>query len=84
MLDAARALLAEGMDPATRLVMRHAGSPHDALASTIGTAAGLTVREGDSASKFRPYESAADITQRMGGLPRHGFSPSEPQPAEAA
>jgi hypothetical protein len=40
---AARALLAEGVDPATRLIMRHEGSDHDAPRSTVGEAAGLTV-----------------------------------------
>jgi N6-adenosine-specific RNA methylase IME4 len=29
---------AEGLDPATPLVMRHSGSAHDALRSTIGAA----------------------------------------------
>jgi hypothetical protein len=42
---AARVLLAEGVDPATKLVMRHEGSPHDALRSTVGVAAKLTVAD---------------------------------------
>jgi len=41
--DAARALLAEGVRPEAKLVMRHAGSAADALRSTVGVAAGLTV-----------------------------------------
>lgn len=41
--DAARALLVEGVQPNTALVMRHAGSAVDALRSTVGAAAGLTV-----------------------------------------
>jgi hypothetical protein len=40
---AARVLLAEGLDPATKLVMRHEGSTHDALRSTVGAAAKITV-----------------------------------------
>jgi hypothetical protein len=34
--DGARVLDAEGVDPATKLVMRHEGSPYDALRSTVG------------------------------------------------
>jgi hypothetical protein len=44
--DAARVLLAEGVDPVTKLVMRHEGSSHDALRSTVGVAAKLTVTDG--------------------------------------
>jgi hypothetical protein len=40
---AARALLAEGIDPAARLIMRRESSPYDALRSTVGGAAKLTV-----------------------------------------
>jgi hypothetical protein len=43
---AARVLLAEGAAPTTEFVMRHAGSCHDALISTIGYAAGQTVADG--------------------------------------
>jgi hypothetical protein len=48
MLDAARVLLAEGVDPATPIAMRHAGANHDALRSTVGAAAGLTVKDGST------------------------------------
>src|SRR5258706_8864851 len=44
--DAVRVLLAEGVRPETVFVMRHEGSPHDALRSTVGVAAGLTVADG--------------------------------------
>jgi hypothetical protein len=44
-LDGARRLIEIGHDPAARLVMRHAGSEIEALRSTIGAAARLTVRE---------------------------------------
>jgi hypothetical protein len=36
-LDAARALLAEGVDPRTTIVMRHVGSEHNILRSSIGS-----------------------------------------------
>ncbi len=48
--DAARVLLGEGTDPATVLTMRHAGQDHAALRSTVGIAAGLTVKD-DSVGK---------------------------------
>jgi hypothetical protein len=51
--DAARALLAEGARPDIRLVMRHEGSPHDALRSTVGVAAGLTVADATADGKPR-------------------------------
>jgi hypothetical protein len=46
-LDGARALLAEGADPDTSYVMRHAASDVDALTSTVGYAAKWTIAEGD-------------------------------------
>ena len=42
-LDAARLLVAQGVDPNEEFVMRHPGPEHDALRSTIGYAAKLTV-----------------------------------------
>jgi hypothetical protein len=58
--DAARALLAEGVDPATRLVMRHASSVADALRSTVGVAAGLTGADDNGGKpvfrKWSPYD----------------------------
>jgi hypothetical protein len=44
-VEAARVLLAEGVPPATPLVMRHAGENYDALRSTVGVAAKLTVKD---------------------------------------
>jgi hypothetical protein len=41
--NAARVLLAEGIKPGTTLIIRHEGSPYDALRSTVGAAAKLTV-----------------------------------------
>jgi hypothetical protein len=63
--DGARALLAEGVRPDTRLVMRHEGSPHDTLRSTVGAAAGLTVADDKLGKpifvgwKPKPYEALA-------------------------
>ncbi len=62
--DAARALLDEGADPTTALVMRHAGANRDALHSMVGTAAGLTVKDrGDGKphfAKWRPNDFHRD------------------------
>jgi hypothetical protein len=57
MLDAARVLLSEGVNPATHLVMRHAGADHDALRSTVGVAAKLAAHD-DTHGKpvFRDYQ----------------------------
>jgi hypothetical protein len=59
--DAARVLLAEGADPSTKLVMRHEGSSHDALRSTVGAAAKLTVVDDKGGkpifTKWSPYDA---------------------------
>jgi hypothetical protein len=49
LLDAARVLINEGIDPATPIATRHAGAGFDAMTSTVGTAAKWTVRENDKA-----------------------------------
>jgi hypothetical protein len=50
---AARALLAEGVNPATTFVMRDERSPsYDALRSTVGVAAGLTVADDKGGRSF--------------------------------
>jgi hypothetical protein len=54
LLDAARALLAQGIKPDTVLIMRHEGSTCDALRSTVGAAAKLTVRGKPVFEKWRP------------------------------
>jgi hypothetical protein len=61
---AARALLAEGIDPTTPFVMRHERSPsYDALRSTIGVAAGLTVADDKGGkpiiSRWSPYDASS-------------------------
>ena len=64
LLDASRVLLAEGIDPETPIVTRHAGADFDAMMSTVGAAAGMTVSEGNTRSAtFVPYKAfrRADI-----------------------
>jgi hypothetical protein len=59
-LDAARILLREGTDPATQLVMRHEHQSYDALRSTIGAAAKLTVttvRGKTVFTKWQPWKA---------------------------
>jgi hypothetical protein len=58
-LDAARALLAAGHDPATVLVLRRAESDIDCLRATIGTAAKLTVEESAHGPVFRRHKMAS-------------------------
>jgi hypothetical protein len=55
LLDAARMLLAEGVDPATPIAMRHEGTGTDSLTSTVGKAAKLTVYETALGPKFGPW-----------------------------
>jgi hypothetical protein len=63
--DAARALLAEGVDPAARFVMCHEGSPRDALPSTVGAAVGLAVVDDTGGKpifrKWSPYDREETI-----------------------
>jgi hypothetical protein len=60
LLDAARVLLAEGLDPATVLEMQHAGSAIVAMRGQSGKLARLTVRESDrdgpAFAPFKPFE----------------------------
>jgi hypothetical protein len=58
LLAASRILLAEGGDPETPIATRHAGADFDAMMSTVGAAAGLTVSEGNTRSaNFVPYKA---------------------------
>ena len=62
LLDAARVVLAEGFDPNTYLVMRHAGSPDDSLSARIGSAAQLTVEHTVYGKPvLRPYKGSLGI-----------------------
>jgi hypothetical protein len=54
--DAARVLLAEGVRPEAKLVMRHAGSAADALRSTVGVAAKLTVKDNHGKPVFKRWQ----------------------------
>jgi hypothetical protein len=45
--DVCRVLIAGGMAPETRIIMRHEGSDIDCLISTVGAAAKLTISEGE-------------------------------------
>jgi len=66
-VDAARVLVDEGIDPSTPIVMRHGGSPHDALRSTVGEAARLTVLDtAQGKPVFRPWRPSPAIA---GGPP---------------
>ena len=55
MFDGARLLLRTRARSGDRLVMRHAGSPHDALRATVGAAAGSTVEETGFGPRRRRY-----------------------------
>jgi hypothetical protein len=60
LLDACRVLTGEGVDPSTRVVMRHEGQDYDALRSTVGAAAKLRVAEARGRPVFRdwvPYDA---------------------------
>jgi hypothetical protein len=57
-LDAARVLLARGVDSNSWLIQRHAGSDVDSLRGKVGIAAKLTVQDGpDGRPRFRSYRS---------------------------
>ena len=68
LLAASRVLLAEGVAPGTPIATRHAGADFDAMMSTVGAAAGLTVSEGNTRSAtLVPYKafSRADVKARV-------------------
>jgi hypothetical protein len=74
LLDAARILAGEGADPATRITMRHEAAAYDALRSTVGVAAGLTVREtetdGPRFVRWKPFcRGDVHALMRSSGLP---------------
>ena len=70
--DGARALLADGTaQPSDVLIMRHAGSQHDALKAAVGIAAMLTVDESETprlhkwVDPRKRYPAAPDIAAPM-------------------
>ena len=78
-LDACRQLMAEGADPKAKVVMRHEGADHDALRSTIGYAATLTVwddRVGKPVfAKWAPYSAAISPPSDFSGAPGRVVAP---------
>ncbi len=72
LLDDCRALLAGGVDPATQVVVRHAGSTADALRSTVGAAARLTVYDNRLG---KPVFAAWKDRPAMGGESTAGRPP---------
>jgi hypothetical protein len=50
LLDAARVLIKEGIDPTTPIATRHTGAGFDAMTSTVRAAAKWTVREDSTVS----------------------------------
>lgn len=80
-VDGCRTLATEGLDPTTPVVMRHHGQNYDALLSTIGAAAGMSVSD-DNLGKpiFRRWQP-----RPIGENPLPGTPPvSEPRPAGAS
>jgi hypothetical protein len=78
LLDAARVLLAEGLDPETYLVMRHLGSAHDSLSGSIGTAALLTVEHSVQGKPvLRPYKGSLGIETAPPTAPNEFQAPSD-------
>jgi hypothetical protein len=63
LLDGARELLKHGIDPKAQIVMRHYNSTVDALRSTIGVAAKLTVKEEPNV-RFGKWEETEEIKKR--------------------
>jgi hypothetical protein len=80
--DAARVLLAEGVDPTARILMRHAGAFADALTSTVAGAAKLTIEEGDRVPYFRRWRPLSRAAERRGIAP-HQFPATPLAPAES-
>jgi hypothetical protein len=75
LLAAARVLLAEGVDPQARIVMRREGSDVDCLSSTIGAAAKLSVEDNDVGKPtFRRFR---DHRESRGAAPLVSFPAEE-------
>lgn len=90
LLDGARALAAEGIDPENQIAMRHEGAAYDALRSTIGAAAKLTVEESEKVGpRFARWKAVcrSDVgaPMRFSGSPVPATGhPAERLPDEAA
>jgi hypothetical protein len=77
-LSACRKLLELGYDPTRPAVMRHCGTNHDAVLSTIGAAARLTVREDGGGPRFAhltsdappPRDGSSSITPTTSPVPQ--------------
>jgi hypothetical protein len=89
-LTAARVLLSQGVPAHVVLTMRHRGSSHSSLISTVGQAARLAVRETDTEGPlFVTYRSSLDSlssTRRIDqgrafGVGRHLPLPEGAQPS---
>ena len=63
-----RALVRDGHDPATRLEVYREKEEPDFIGGNIGIAAKLTVKEGDHAPRFAPYQPFPS----EGGFPVRG------------
>lgn len=76
--DGARILLAEGVDPAEPLILRHAGSDMDCLRSTVGKAAALVV-EGSSPTHPMRFRKA-HFRRPLEAVAMRAGATSEPAP----
>ena len=77
--DVARELLADGYDPDTTLIMRHAGSGTNSLRAKLGTAASLTIEETDYGPKLRRWKPFSTLAVDLRIAPANrGYLP---QPA---
>jgi len=85
LLAASRVFVREGYPGETRISMRHAGSRHEALSSTIGYAGGFTVRETDTEGPFLVKLSPQEGQAALHGQPPSGFNgvPAPGQPPAA-
>jgi hypothetical protein len=59
LIDGCRALLAQGYNPAARVVMRHAGSTDDALRGILANVAGVEIA--GNGVGFRPFRGRAEM-----------------------
>jgi hypothetical protein len=72
--EAARILIAEGVNPDSVLAMRHAGRADDALRAKLGVAAGLVVEEHPAGVRFARHRENGHANARRSTA--HAFAPS--------